>query len=434
MEAWLIPFILVLMCLLLIAGLPIPFCLGLSGLIGAMIGFHGNLYAIKTLMWNKLDDFVIAVIIFFLIMGELLSESELSSDMYEGANRWLGPFPGGILHTNVIAATIFAACTGVSGASAAVLGKIAYNAGNKLGYSIKLNMGSIAAGASLAILIPPSVIMILYGVVAEVSIGTLFIAGVIPGLCTSGLFMLYIAFHSWRHPSEAPRGKGYDFREKLAGLRMMLPVLALMAVVLGSMYGGFTTATEAGAMGAVFALVIGLIYRRLDWPKIRRALMNTARVTSMVMFLIIGATSISGVLAHSGLSMRIVEFITSSGISWGWFYLIICVLYIILGCFFDSYSILLLTLPFIYPVIKELGVNGVLFGVMVTILIETGLITPPFGINLFILDGVVGGGHMHEIIAGMVPFLLILFFMLGVLFFFPELALWLPSTMFGRAG
>jgi len=432
MEAWVVPVALSIMGVLLVVGFPVAFSLGAAGIFGAFIGFDGNLYILRTEMWNNLSSSVLSVVIFFVMIGELLGESRLSDQLYESAHRWLSRTPGGILHTNVIAATIFAACTGVSAASAAALGKIAHKAGNRLGYSVKLNMGAMAAGATLGILIPPSIIMIIYGVVTENSIGQLFMAGIFPGLSLSGLFMAYIAFYSWRHPEEVPRGEKYTLRQKFSGLPYVLPIAALILVILGSIYGGFATPNEAGAVGALFVLLLGLVYRRLSVRRVGNALARTARITAMVLFLIIGANLLSLVMAHSGLSPRMVNAIKAAGLSWGMLFLIISVIYIVLGCFFDSYSVLLLTLPFLYPVVEALGVDGVLFGIMVTILIETGLITPPLGINLYVLDGVVGGGRIDEIIRGIIPFFFILCLFLVVLFFFPQIALWLPSTMYTR--
>lgn len=432
MEAWVVPVALSIMCVLMLVGFPIPFCLGAGAIFGAFFGFGGNLYLLRIVMWNNLSSSVLPAVIFFLLMGELFSESRLSDQLYDNAYRWLSRIPGGILHTNVVAATIFAACTGISAAVAAALGKIAHEAGSRLGYSVKLNMGALAAGATLGILIPPSLIMIIYGVITENSIGQLFIAGIFPGLCLSGLFMAYIAFFSWRHPEQVPRGEKFTLQQKISGLPQILPIVALILVILGSIYRGFATPNEAGAVGALFALLLGLAYRRLSVRRVGNALARTARITAMVLYLIIGANLISLVMAHSGLSLRMVNALKAAGLTWGTLFIIICIIYIILGCFFDSFSVLLLTLPFLYPMVKDLGVDGILFGIMVTILIETGLITPPVGINLFVLDGVVGGGRIDEIVRGIIPFFFILCLFLVVLFFFPQIALWLPSTMYTR--
>lgn len=432
MEIWVLLVTLGLMVLLFATGITVAFCVSIAGIVGVFILFNGDLSIIGTMLWTKINSFVIAVVIFFILMGELLGESRLSNELYDSAYRWLSRFSGGTLHTNVVAATIFAACTGISAAAAGAMGKMAYEAGNKAGYSIKLSMGSMAAGASLGILIPPSVVMIIYGVICEVSIGRLFIAGIIPGLCLSGLFMAYIAFHAWRHPEEAPRGRSYSWREKITGLRLALPILAMVVVVLGSIYGGFATPNEAGAVGALFALILGLAYRRLTWTGLGTATEKTARAVAMIGSILLGISALMVVITHAGVGHMAIKWIQAMGISWEMLFPFLAVVYVILGCFFDSYSILLVTLPFIWPMVEALGVDGVLFGVLMTLLIETGLITPPFGINLFVLDGIVGGGHLDEIVRGIIPFFIILCVFIFVIFFFPQIALWLPSTMYAR--
>ena len=316
--------------------------------------------------------------------------------------------------------------------TAATLGRIAYAEGQKRKYSIKLTMGSMAGGATLGILIPPSIIMIIYGVITENSIGKLFMGGAFPGLILSGMFLLYTGFTCWRNPELAPPDETrYTWRQKLAGVWLITPLLLIIALVLGVIYLGIATPNEAGAVGALMALVLGLSYRTLSSKDLYQALLRTARITAMVMFLIIGASLITNVLAHSGLTRAMVAWITASGLSWTVVFLIVCLFYIILGCFFDSFSVLILTLPFIYPLVMTFGVDPIWFGIIVTILIETGLITPPFGINLYVLDGVVGGGHMGEIIRGAIPFLIMLLIGIALVTLFPQIALWLPSQMIG---
>jgi len=419
------------MVLLLLCGVPVAFSLGAAGVIGVFFGFHGNFQIVGQVIWNTLDSWTLCVIVFYVLMGELLMESGLSEQLFDGIGRWVGQVRGSILYSNILASTIFAAMSGSSMAAAASLGGIAFAEGNKRGYSVKLSLGSMAGGATLGILIPPSIIMIVYGVICEQSIGELFMAGLVPGILLSFLFMCYITFYCRRHPEETPRDETrYTWQQRLNGIGLVLPMFSVILIVLGSIYLGLATPNEAGAIGALLALVLGFAYRRLSWRRVLDALVRTAKITSAtVVFLIVGASLIAAVLSHSGLTLSIGEWIKSSGITWTQLFPLICLIYLALGCFFDSFSCMVLTLPVVFPIVKALGVNPILFGVIVTILIEAGLITPPFGINLFVLDGVAGGGHVEEIVRGAIPYLLLLIAGVILVMFFPELALWLPRSM-----
>lgn len=430
MEAQFIIVMIAMLLILLVAGFHVAFCMAAAGILGFFLIFNGNLYALGVMIWQSANSSTLMVIAFFVMMGEVLLEAKLSGRLYEGTNRWVGRLPGGLMHVNILASTIFAACTGSSMSTAATLGKIAHVEGQKRKYSIKMNLGSMAGGATLGILIPPSLIMILYGVITENSIGRLFMAGVFPGLTIALIFMLYTGLTCWRYPERAPLDEiRYTWRQKLVGVWHIIPMIIIIFTVLGVIYLGVATPNEAGAGGALMSIILGFAYKTLSRRDLLNALIRTAEITSMCMFLIIGASMITNVLANSGAILRLVEWMTASGLSWNMIFPIICVLYLILGCFFDSFSILILTLPFIYPVVMTYNFDPILFGIIVTILIETGLITPPYGINLYVLDGVAGGGHMGEIVRGAFPFVVLLIIGMVIVTFFPQLALWLPSTM-----
>lgn len=412
------------------AGFHVAFCMATAGILGLFFLFEGNLFAVRILIWQATNSDTLMVIAFFVLMGEVLLEAKLSGRLYEGANRWVGRLPGSLLHVNIVAATIFAACTGSSTSTAATLGRLANEEGRKRKYSIRMNLGSMAGAATLGILIPPSVILILYGVITENSIGQLYMAGFFPGLMLSFLFMFYTALTCLRRPELAPLSEiRYTWWQKLAGLWLVTPMLIIIFTVLGVIYLGVATPNEAGAGGALMSIVLGFAYRTLSRRDLVNALGRTAQITSMVLFLIIGAGMITNVLANSGAILRMIEWVKASGLGWNVVLVGICVLYLILGCFFDSFSILILTLPFVYPLVVSYNFDPILFGIVVTILIETGLITPPYGINLYVLDGVAGGGQMGEIIRGAFPYFLILLVGIALVILFPKLALWLPSTM-----
>jgi len=267
-------------------------------------------------------------------------------------------------------------------------------------------------------------------VLAEQSIGKLFMAGMIPGICMALLFMLYIAVYSLKNPRMLPREEvTYTWRERLMGLVKIGPMLLLIICVLAPIYLGLATPNEAGAVGAVAALILGVAYRGLTLRKIWHALMGTARLNGMIIFLLIGARLMTWVFANKGITGQVVDWVTGLGLPFYLIFASICLLYIILGCFFDGFSVLFLTVPIIFPITLALGIDPILFGVVVTMLIETALISPPFGINLYVLDGVTGGGHIEEIIRGIVPFFFLLLVGIVLVMAFPMLALWLPAQM-----
>lgn len=428
---WTIVMILVfLMVLLMLSGIHIAFVMGIVGIIGIYIDLGKNLYCIQSIIWDSTSGYTLAVLVYFILMGEVLLVGKISSRLYDSAMRWTNRLPGGILHVNIVGATIFAAVTGVSVATCASLGKIATVEGNKRGVPIRENLGSLAGGATLGILIPPSLIFIIYGILTEQSIGQLFMAGIVPGLMFSLIFMLYIAVRSVHFPQLIPRDEVYyTWTERFSGLVKVLPIFILIFVVLGVIYLGWATPNEAGGIGAFFSIVLCIVYREFKWKELWRALERTACITSMIMFLIIGAKIFTYYIANIRLPHLFAEWIISTGYPFPVIFILICIAYIILGAFIDSFSIVILTLPIVYPVITQFKYDPILFGVIVVILIETGLISPPYGINLYVLDGVTGGGHLDEIIKGVIPFFALLLGGVLIIYFFPEIALWLPRKM-----
>jgi C4-dicarboxylate transporter DctM subunit len=300
----------------------------------------------------------------------------------------------------------------------------------KRGYNKKLASGCVAAGGTLGILIPPSVALILYGIITETSIGNLFIAGILPGICLAGLLSIYVVIISWLRPSLAPTVENVRWSKRISALKRIFPILVLSLTVLGSIYIGIATPTESAALGATGAMIIALIYRKLSWQHLRSSLLSTVRVTSMVLFLIFGGVSFAFVLTSLAIPHHFMDMIMPFK-SHPWLILIfINVVYIILGCFMDPVGVLVITLPIMFPVVTGLGYDPIWFGIIVTVNTEIGMITPPVGFNLFVLKSVVPPEvNLNDIILGALPFVIILTVGLVLLMLFPQIALWLPARL-----
>jgi C4-dicarboxylate transporter DctM subunit len=418
------------MLVLLLLGVSFPFAMGVGGVCGAVFGLDGNLYAIRVILWNVASNPAYLSIGLFLLMAEILVAGDVSSRFYRAAAAWLNRVPGGLLHVNIIASTVFAAASGSSAATAAAFGKAAHVEGRARGYPVRLNMGSLAGGATLGILIPPSVPMIVYAIMTETSIADLFAAGVVPGLVASLGFMVWIFVRSLLRPDLLPRDtREYSWRDRVVASAGVVPWVLLVGGVLGMIYAGVVTPTEAAAVGVGIALVLAIFYRALTWRKLVAGTANAARVTSMVVLLLVSGSLLSYVYTTKGVTDRLIALVVGSNLPGPVIVAIALAGLVVLGCFLDSYSIIVLTVPLLAPMMITLGYDLVWFGVLVTICVETGLITPPFGINLFILDGVLGGGHIEEVARGAVPYLVVLLLLIVLVACVPQLALWLPALM-----
>jgi tripartite ATP-independent transporter DctM subunit len=344
----------------------------------------------------------------------------------------LGRLPGGLLHANIFSCAIFAAVSGSSVATAATVGTVAIPEMMKRGYDPKPVLGSLAAGGTLGILIPPSIIMVLYGALVEESIARLFMAGVLPGLMMAGIFMIFIATQLMLKPELAPpRHSAVEGRPPLSDMLHIVPVLGLLLVVLGSIYVGFATPTEAAAVGAAGALALAAGYGGLSWKVFSESIMATVKTTCMVTLIIIGAQILSAALTYSGVSRAVSEWILALGLSKWVFFLALVILYLVLGCFVDGISMIYMTLPVLIPVIKAFGFDLVWFGIILTILIELGQITPPVGLNLFTIHAISGGRSFAEVVRGSLPYCFLMLLVIVILCFFPGIALWLPTTLRG---
>ena len=420
---------------LFLSGFWVACALGVAGIIGILIesGF-GALSSIGYIGWNTSNNFVYTCVPLFIFMGELVMHGGTSTRFYSGINVWIRRLPGGLLHTNIVACSIFAAISGSSAATALSIGTVAIPEMKRRGYKYKCILGSLAAGGTLGILIPPSIIMIIYGAMVEQSIAALFMAGIIPGFLLALLFMVYIIVEAVWHPHLFPGATGADEKpisvvEKIKETSKGWPIYAILVIIFGGLYSGIATPTEVAALGAASAWIVGLIYRELSYKSLVESTKNSIATTCMILFIILSAQIYSFALTNSGVARSLSEWIISLQMSPNLFFMLICVLYIILGSLLDGVSMMVLTLPILYPVIIQMGFDPIWFGVILTILIEMGQITPPFGLNLFALQGISGGRPLSEVILGSLPYCFMIIIMIVILKVFPGLVLFLPSRM-----
>ena len=424
-------FLIVALFIFLAVGVPVAFSLGLTSIVGMLLFLSPvHLFQIAQISFTKGTEFLFIVAPLFILMANVISFAGVGHDVFTAAQLWLGRLPGGLAVSTIIASAGFASVSGSSPATAATIGAVAMPEMLRRGYNKRLAAGSIAAGGTLGILIPPSIALIMYGIITETSIGLLFIAGIFPGLCLAAFLSIFIMIVTKAKPSLAPKVETADWRKRLVSLWRVWPTLLLSVTVLGSIYGGVATPTEAAGIGAFGAMVIALAYRKLTWNNLRDSLLATVRVTSMILFLIFGGVCFAFVLSSLGIPHRLAEFIVGLEVNRWVIMLLINALFIMMGCVMDPLGILIITLPVLFPIITKLGFDPIWFGIIVTINSEIGMITPPVGFNLFVLKGVVPKEvSLGDIIRGAFPFVGILILGLLTLMLFPQLALWLPAQL-----
>ncbi|MEC9435327.1 MAG: TRAP transporter large permease [Pseudomonadota bacterium] len=418
----------VLFVALLLGGMWIPFALGAAGLILLAItdGWRG-LNALGLITWGSVNSFTLTAIPMFLLMAELLLRSGVSHRVYAGLSTLVRRLPGGLLQTNVIGCAVFAAISGSSVATAAGIGTVALPQLLSRGYDRRLSAGTLAAGGTLGILIPPSIAMILYGTFTETSIARLFIAGLLPGLVLTGMFSIYVAGRALMNPAVAPKEEG-PADPFLTTMANLAPFAVLIAVVLGGIYLGFVTPTEAGAVGSLMALIIGRVWGRLGWADFMGAVSASVRVSAALLLIVLAAYIFAYALENAGIASELAKWMIGLELSRTEFLIAIFILYAVLGCFIDSIGMMVLTVPLLFPVLPAYDIDVIWFGVVVVILIELGQITPPLGINLFVIQGI-WTGKLGEVVRGSLPFYAIMVLFVGLLALFPGLALLLPSRM-----
>ena len=435
MMDWLSHFVIALGVLLalLLGGMWIPFAIGISALLSIYL-FEGwfGLRALGLVTWGSVNSFTLTAIPLFILMADILLQSGVSQRFYEGLTKLVRGLPGGLLQTNIAGCALFAAISGSSVATAAAIGTVALPQLDARGYDRRMASGSLCAGGTLGILIPPSIPLIIYGTFTETSIARLFMAGFIPGFLLALIFMVFVGVVAILRPSVAPRDSTIvPFAMKLRALLDLVPFLLLMIAVLGGIYFGFATPTEAGAIGASLAIVVSLIWGNLTIARFRAALTNTVTISSSLLLIILTAFIFAYAVENVGVSENIAKLLVESGLSRYAFLLAIIVMYIALGCVVDSIGMIVLTVPLLYPAVVGFGFDGIWFGIMLVLMVELGQVTPPFGINLFVVQGITGW-PLRDIIWGSAPYWFIMIAYAALLTVFPEIVLWLPAQMFDR--
>ena len=418
---------------LLAAGVWVGVALGFSGIFGLWqtLGWERALDIVGKVVWEQNTGFVLVAIPMYIFMGELLFQSGIMSRVYLRAATVVSGVPGGLLQANIAACTLFAACSGSSVASAATIGSVGYPEITKRGYDRPIALGSIAAGGTLGILIPPSIIFIIYGSLAEVSVGKLFLAGLFPGLVLAALYSVYIAVRALFDASLAPRESNAGFRERVRAALGLWQMALLVVVVLGGIYGGIASPTEVAALGASLSIVITLISRCFSFGAVWRAGVGTVRQTSMILLVIFTAKILAMTLIYFQVPAAVVAWINAMELTVAHIFMAVVVIYLILGMFIDGIAMMVITIPFIVPIMEAAHMDSVWMGVVICILIEMGLLTPPVGLNLYVLQGVTGE-PMRDVINGAWPFIVIQFAMIVALYHWPQIALYLPRILMGN--
>ncbi|WP_119422938.1 TRAP transporter large permease [Desertibaculum subflavum] len=390
--------------------------------------------AMATTIFGAASSWTLTALPLFIWMGEILFRTRLSEDMFRGLAPWMTRLPGRLVHTNIIGCAIFAAISGSSAATCATIGKMTIPELKGRGYPDALALGSLAGSGTLGLLIPPSIIMIVYGVAAEVSIAKLFIAGILPGIMLAGLFMAYVAVWSLLHPRAIPPADTRaSFGQKLWASRQLIPVIGLIAVVLGSIYTGLATATESAALGVVGALVLSRAQGSLDWKTLGDSIMGATRTSAMIALILAGSAFLSLAMGFTGLPRHLAEWIASLNLSPAALIAALTLFFILLGCFIDGISMVVLTIAILLPVVQQAGFDLIWFGIFVVLVVEMAQITPPVGFNLFVLQGMTGRSIFY-IGRVALPFFLLMVVAVAATYLFPEIVTWLPSQMARRAG
>ncbi len=421
----------VLLLTLLAFGVPIAFAMAFTGILGLWIveGPLPTMAHVALVPWEHGRDFIFVTVPLFVLMGQLFFHAGLASDLYGSLQKWVGRVPGGMAIASVLACGGFGAVTGSSIATVATMGTIVMPEMRRYNYNPRLATGALAASGTLGILIPPSLIFIFYGVMTETSIGALFIAGIIPGVITALMFSSIIFIRCVLNPELGPKGPRTSWRERLISLGQLGPVTGLFIVIIGGIYAGVFTPTEAAGVGCAGVLIAALVQRKLSWAAIGAALRSTALISAMIFAIIVGGYLVARFLAVTRLTDALVGLIIAAELGRIGFLSLLVLLYFVLGAMLDVFGMLVLTIPFILPVVLELGIDPIWFGVFVVIMAELALITPPIGANVFIMRRVAPDVPMEEIFRGVFPFVIGELLVLALLILFPGLALWLVDRM-----
>jgi C4-dicarboxylate transporter DctM subunit len=418
---------------LLVFGAGIGSVMGLVGIVGVSVTSGFTLWpTLGDIAWNTTNSFTLVAVPLFVLMGEIILRSGVSKRFYGGLSTLMYGVRGGLAQSNIVGCAIFAAVSGSSTATALTIGTVALPEMRKRGYDDRLTLGTLTGGGCLGILIPPSIPMVIYASVVQESVIDLFMAGVLPGLLLSAMFMAWVALAVARRPAWAPgvrtRPPGADLARALVDC---VPVMVLLLAILGGMYFGIVTPTEAAAFGCVVAAVLGLAYREMTLPSFRQALRNSIITNAVVMFIIVNSQILSFAFTTAGIGRGVALALTGMGIEPFLFFCVLVVVYLLLGMFIDGISMMLLTVPLLYPTIQTMGFSGVWFGVVLVVLIELGQLTPPMGLNLFAIHSIAAPASMARIARSSAPYAVLIIALCFTLYWFPGIALWLPATLKG---
>jgi len=432
MDWWLLlTFAFGLLLFLMLTGIPIAYSLGfLSLLIGLTLVGPKILYLFGTLAYGKINSFSLVALPLFIFMAEVILVSGAAKDAFDALHKWVGSAPGGLLIASQLGCTIFAAVCGASTATTAVIGGMAVPEMLKRGYDKRLATGSIAAGGALGVLIPPSILLIIYGLITEASIGQLFIGGIIPGLILATKRIIYFIIRCTLNPSLGPPIRGVRWNERLSSLGKICPLIFVAVFMFGALYTGICTPTEVAGVGAFISVLIALGYRRLKWNNLKEAFLRTAKTTCFIIWIMVAAASFGYVLSYLKAPQQFVAWATALSVSPYTIVIIINLILIFLGCIMDPAAIIMVTVPIFAPLMEALGFDLVWFGVMFVVNMELAEITPPLGLNLFVMKSVSPPEvSMNDIIIGSIPFMILDLVGIALVILFPWLILWLPSKM-----
>ena len=421
-------------CLLGLLTLSIP-----VGVVLFLLGFGVDTFfspfplirGLGNLVWSTSNNATLIAIPFFVLLGEILVRSGVAARTYAALDRWVSWLPGGLVHANIATATMFSATSGSSVATAATVATVAMPQSEKLGYDPKLFSGAIAAGGTLGIMIPPSINLIVYGFLTQTSIPKLFLAGLIPGLVLAFGFMLITIIICILRPSLGGERRVFRTSEMVKALFELLPIILLFTVIIGSIYKGWATPTEAAAVGVAGAILIAVFFGAINVQMFTDSITGTIKITSMIMLVVIGASFLNFTLASAGLGRELQMFLEGLGLSPIGTILVIVLIYIVLGFFIETLSLMVVTIPIIVPLIVAQGYDPIWFGILMIVLIEMALITPPVGLNLYVVQGARNSGNMTEVMLGAVPYVVAMLIMVAALIAFPWVALFLPSALGG---
>lgn len=381
------------------------------------------------IVWSSSNSATLIAIPFFVLLGEILVRSGIATRTYRALDRWVSWLPGGLIHANIATATMFSATSGSSVATAATVATVAMPQAEILGYDPRLFSGAIAAGGTLGIMIPPSINLIVYGFLTQTSIPQLFVAGLLPGVLLALSFIAITAVICSVRPSLAGERRSFAFRERLVSFLDLVPIVILFTVIIGSIYKGWATPTEAASVGVGGALVIARIFGGLSTGMIVESITGTVKITSMIMLVVIGASFLNFTLSAAGLGQDLRGFLEGMGLSPLMTIFVLVGMYIVLGFFIETLSLMVVTIPIVVPLVTQLGFDPIWFGILMIVLIEMALITPPVGLNLYVVQGARRSGSMGEVMIGVIPYVFAMLCMVGALIAFPQLALYLPHAL-----